>query len=205
MKKTRKKQILQNYFNLAFDYHVGAVALWQNIVPSDFLFSPVVFLLRHSIELLLKALIINEAVSDVYLDSPNGIVIMHDGRKRRIDSIHSLIPLWTAYKELALSHKLILDFSDIEVNVLEDNFSYWDNIDENSTYYRYPYNKDGGANKVEPIGISLVEAVPAIGKRIPYIICNDLDVRYIKKGEQHLFKVKELFDAAGCCSAGWRF
>lgn len=61
------------------------------------------------------------------------------------------------------------------------------------------------ANKVEPIGISLLEAVPAIGKRIPYIICNDLDVRYIKKGEQHLFKVKELFDAADCCSAEWRF
>ena len=38
-----------------------------------------------------------------------------------------------------------------------------------------------------------------------YIICNDLDVKYIKKGEQHLFKVKELFDAADCCSAGWRF
>lgn len=38
-----------------------------------------------------------------------------------------------------------------------------------------------------------------------YIICNDLDVRYIKKGEQHLFKVKELFDAADCCSAGGDF
>ena len=192
----KKKKVLQDYYNLAFDYHFGAVTLWKDIVPSDHLFSPAVFLLRHSIELLLKSLIINEAVSDSYFDSSHSIVLTQGGKNRRIDSIHTLMPLWEAYKDFSLSRRLILEFSDSEADIIENTFSYWDKIDEHSTYYRYPYSKDGCSNKVEPLDIELADVSPEIGRRSTVIISNGSDVRYIKKGEKYLSKVTELFDAA---------
>ena len=192
----KKKKVLQDYYNLAFDYHMGAVTLWKDIVPSDHLFSPAVFLLRHSIELLLKSLIINEAVSDSYFDSSHSIVLTLGGKNRKIDSIHTLMPLWEAYKDLSLSHRLILEFSDNEADILGNSFSYWDKKDENSTYYRYPFSKDGYSNKVEPIDIALADVAPSIGRKSPVIISNGSDVRHIKKGEKYLSKVTELFNAA---------
>lgn len=192
----KKKKVLQDYYDLACDYYMGAVALWKDIVRSDHLFSPTVFLLRHSLELVLKLLIINEAISGSYFDSLHSIMFFHDGKDRRMDSIHTLMPLWRAYKDFSLSRRLILEFSDSEADIIENIFSYWDKIDEHSTYYRYPYSKDGCSNKVEPLDIELADVSPEIGRRATIIISNDSDVTYIKKGERYLSKVIELFEAA---------
>lgn len=174
----------------------GAVALWKDIVRSDHLFSLTVFLLRHSLELVLKLLIINEVVSGSYFDSVHSIMFFHDGKNSRMDRIHTLMPLWKAYKDFSSSRRLILEFSDSEADIIENTFSYWDKIDEHSTYYRYPYSKDGSSNKVEPLDIGLADVSPEIGRRSTVIISNDSDVRYIKKGEKYLSKVTELFEAA---------
>lgn len=50
----------QKYFDMAFEYHVAALTLHVNISDAPYLYNPTAFLLRHSIELLLKGLIIRE-------------------------------------------------------------------------------------------------------------------------------------------------
>lgn len=50
----------QRYIDLAFEYHVAAMTLNSQIFDAPYLYNPTAYLLRHTIELLLKGLIINE-------------------------------------------------------------------------------------------------------------------------------------------------
>ena len=47
----------KNYSDLAYEYNVAALLLWNSIAESPYLFNPFMFLSRHTIELLLKGLI----------------------------------------------------------------------------------------------------------------------------------------------------
>lgn len=52
----------QRYVDLAFEYHVAAMTLNTQIFDAPYLYNPTVYLLRHTIELLLKGLVIIYAV-----------------------------------------------------------------------------------------------------------------------------------------------
>lgn len=55
----------QRYIDLAFEYHVAAMTLNTQIFDAPYLYNPTGYLLRHTIELLLKGLIIDEENNDM--------------------------------------------------------------------------------------------------------------------------------------------
>ena len=50
----------QKYFDLAYEYHIAALSLYRSLFDASYLYNPTAFNLRHSVELLLKGLIIKE-------------------------------------------------------------------------------------------------------------------------------------------------
>ena len=50
----------KHYFDLAYEYQISALTLYTQIFSASYLYNPTAFLFRHSIELLLKGLIITE-------------------------------------------------------------------------------------------------------------------------------------------------
>ena len=57
MNKTVKR-----YYDLACNYHLSARYLWGEKIHAPYIYNPTIFLLRHTAELLLKGLIINENI-----------------------------------------------------------------------------------------------------------------------------------------------
>lgn len=51
---------VKQFYNLAFDYHMSAVSLWEQIMFEPYIYNPTIYLLRHTAELLLKGLIVRE-------------------------------------------------------------------------------------------------------------------------------------------------
>ena len=80
---------------MAFEYHVAALTLHVNIFDAPYLYNPTAFLLRHSIELLLKGLIIRETQKARRI-AANRITI--GGRK--LNQTHSVGLLWNHFKTL---------------------------------------------------------------------------------------------------------
>ena len=52
------------FYDMAFEYHIAAVTLWMQIVSAPYLYNPISYLLRHTIELQLKGLIVCELRKD---------------------------------------------------------------------------------------------------------------------------------------------
>ena len=81
----------KRYFEWAYEYQVAALTLNTQIAYASYLYNPIVYLLRHTIELQLKGLIINEvkAHSNIRVDQ-----ITVGSKKRKLNQTHSLNELW---------------------------------------------------------------------------------------------------------------
>ncbi len=178
------------YYDLAYDYHVSAVTLWLQIMNSPYLFNPVSYLLRHTIELQLKGLIITELmknnkslkIKDIKLPNSN----------RPLSSAHSLLALWEYYDQLlSPNHFAINDSSKILIN---SSIKKLNDRDFSSTKYRYPFDKDDKANNIEPVDIDLSDKSPDLSLGIPYIIQNAENVGTVTKGAKLLQETSTLFD-----------
>ena len=86
----------QRYIDLAFEYHVAAMALNSQIFDAPYLYNPTAYLLRHTIELLLKGLIINEKKRKNHISIKEIKV-----GKKNINAQHSLLSLWAHLNKLA--------------------------------------------------------------------------------------------------------
>ena len=58
------------FYDMAFEYHIAAVTLWTQIVSAPYLYNPISYLLRHTIELQMKGLIVCELRKDNSLLKP---------------------------------------------------------------------------------------------------------------------------------------
>ena len=80
----------QRYIDLAFEYHVAAMALNSQIFDAPYLYNPTAYLLRHTIELLLKGLIINEKKRKNHISIKEitvfdkGIIINHNKNRANL-------------------------------------------------------------------------------------------------------------------------
>ena len=178
------------YYDLANEYHVSAVFLWQRIMDTPFLYNPVCYLLRHTIELQLKGLIVKElrkdskklVLKDIKLDS------------HKMNSVHSLLFLWDKYKCLLSSHKAVLNpeitsFIDSAINKV-------DKKDFSSTKYRYPFDKSEKAIKMFPVDISIDGNAPDLSSGVPTIIQFGNEVGVINKGQKSMVDTSCLFDVS---------
>lgn len=118
----------------------------------QFLVSPLIFIERHTIELLLKSLILYEISKNPNLNYKDIIDIdvlneSGDPLNRKLINTHSLLCLLNFYIYLE-GYKLLKDYNDKEIKKLKSTIKKLDKIDIGSTYFRYPFiNKNGKVQK----------------------------------------------------------
>ena len=176
MDKTQNK-----YFDLAFEYHVAALTLHTQIYEAPYLYNPISYLLRHTIELLLKGLIIKSSKTKI---ATKDIKIGKD----KMNAIHSVLLLWNHYKSI---HE---NLSEIEIMSIDKALKKLNQKDFSSTRYRYPYTKSGAPIPLEPVAFDKSGVTPDLELGIPYIIRNAEQVAVIEKGRLLIQDITMLFD-----------
>ena len=177
MNKTAKK-----YFDMAYEYHVAALTLYYSLFDASYLYNPTAYMLRHSIELLLKGLIIREEKKERRVAA---LKIKINGRP--LNSIHSLLVLWNYFKSL-------YSIPEDEILKLDNAIQKLNKKDFASDRYRYPYKKDGSPISVEPVVIEMADKTPDLEVGIPYIIQSQQDTKLISKGSTLMMDLKTLFE-----------
>ena len=172
----------QRYFDLAHEYHVAALTMHLNIFETPYLYNPTAFLLRHSIELLLKGLIIREIQKRKRI-AANKIKV--EGLK--LNKCHSLLSLWNYFKKL-------YPVSEESVEALTKALKKLNKKDFGSERYRYPYKKNGQPIPVEPIAFDLSGKSPDLEDGIPFLVETADDVKVITKGPVLLMDMKTLLE-----------
>ena len=170
------------YFDLAYEYHVAALTLYYSLFDAPYLYNPTMYMLRHSIELLLKGLIIREekkkrriAASKI---KPNG---------RLMNRTHSLLDLWNYFKSLyPISENDIIKLNNAIRKLNKKDFS--------SDRYRYPYKKNGTPITVEPVTFDISDKAPDLAEGVPSIIQSQHDVKLFSKGAALMVDIKTLFE-----------
>ena len=120
------------------------------------LFSPIVFLLRHAAELLLKSLIIKALFKSGISEWQS---FKFSSSNRKISSTHSLSELYSVWKELDEAVGLTKD----EIILLEEYVYNINCYDEDSTFFRYPIDKNGSRNRktmTETVDKELLNSLP---------------------------------------------
>ena len=170
----------KKYADLAFEYHIAAVMLWETIIDCPYLYNPFMFLSRHTIELLLKGIIMR------YCSEEERHMITVNNKLKPIDSIHALSSLWNHYVLNGRDNQQSL-FQEEEEKRIADTITWIEKKDFSSTYYRYPFKHDGTRLKIEPITISKNALVsPALGQKAVYIAEDMERVDIIKTGAEEL-------------------
>ena len=178
------------YFDLAYEYQIAAITLANQVFDAPYLYNPIAYLLRHTIELQLKGLIVQE----VKLVSKKPIDKIKVG-KNYMNRMHSLIELWEYYLQIA------------QVNISEDDkrrvthvVTYLNKGDYVSRY-RYPNTKGDGRKKarnfpLEPI--VLRDVAPDLSMGVPYTVIAASKAKAVIHGRRHLETIPKIIVATEC-------
>lgn len=113
-------------------------------IDEQLLLTPILFLLRHSIELITKALIIklNEDSNDSF-DITKYTPIFEDGTpsRKKLLEIHSVQELFSFIKYEDKNDRLASLFDDKEISFANKVIKDINSIDSKSDYFRYPIGK----------------------------------------------------------------
>ena len=172
----------QKYFDMAYEYHVAALSLYYSLFDASYLYNPTAFNLRHSVELLLKGLIIREtqkrkkvAAKDIKIG------------KCKLNQSHSLLALWNHFKDL-------YPMNEDNIAKLDKSIQKLNKKDFGSDRYRYPYKKNGQPIPVEPVAFDISGKSPDLEEGIPYIIQTSSDAKVVTSGAVLLLDLKTLFE-----------
>lgn len=137
--------ISDRYYNEAISFwNSGKIVQCSDMRYNDeqLLSSPIIYLFRHSAELLLKALIIRDA-TNLYANDVNDVKL--PPHNRTLSSMHSLKALyetWTTVLSSMLINPIDADLNRKIFTIIERI----DDCDPISTFFRYPYDKKGNEN-----------------------------------------------------------
>lgn len=139
----------------------------ERMLDEQMLLGPTIFLYRHSVELLLKALIIKELLEQ---DICKWYELKLPPHNRTVTSMHSIKALFETWQEL-LSYTLI-SISDLDppINDVVDIINRIDECDAFSTFFRYPYDKEGNKNNKEFIDDEWMMTMPC---SINSVVCHE--------------------------------
>jgi len=115
------------FYDMANEYHVAATALWIQIMDAPYLFNPISYLLRHTVELQLKGLI----VSELRKDNRNLKINEIKTPAGKMNSVHSVWTLWEFY--LKLSQACSIPMDEVDVKFCSNVLSKIDKKDFSST------------------------------------------------------------------------
>ena len=172
----------QKYFDLAYEYHVAALSLYRSLFDASYLYNPTAFNLRHSVELLLKGLIIKETQKLQKIATKNIKI-----GKYKLNQSHSLLELWNYFKRL-------YPMNEESVSKLDKAIRKLNKKDFGSDRYRYPYKKNGQPIPVEPVAFDISGKAPDLEEGIPYVIQTSSDAKIVTSGAVLLLDLKTLFE-----------
>lgn len=187
-------KIVKHYYDLAFDYHLAATTLWIQIIATPYIYNPTIYLLRHTAELLLKGLIVQERIIQGNFVDVNSVKIKANGSEKNINATHSLFDLWEDFKFSQKQNSLIPVFNKEQEIMIDKTIRLFSHKDNNSTTFRYPYNKHGKSIIIEPIVLDNSNVAPELGTTPPKIIQQGTKTYIIKKGAKYLITTQEFFD-----------
>ena len=177
----------KRYFDLAYEYQISALTLYTQIFSASYLYNPTAFLFRHSIELLLKGLIITEVkrFNRIRVDA---IMV----GKRKLNETHSLGELWTKYNSVKQS----LWDSDKQMFIAK-TIKKFNNRDPFSERFRYPRSKqtktkDSHNYPLEPVQISHLDKAPDLADGIPFLIFDNGEPAIIERGPVLLQELNDI-------------
>lgn len=149
-----KKQS-KTLFDDARSYYTAAQILrdsGERYKDSQLLFAPLLYLLRHSLELLLKAYIVSSiekfspiSVKDYELVDTNGIIVKINKKKMKVFHCHSILILFDCFTYLE-SQELASFFNNDKIKELRKTAVKIDAYDQKSDYFRYPLSAFGKIN-----------------------------------------------------------
>lgn len=132
-----------NWHRFAYGYKLAADKLAASIndqrAPADYICFPVLFLYRHSVELYLKALLLD--LGELFDDD------------EETPGQHDLIPLWQRFREGHLDYDCTQESPWLDRT--GDLIAELDSIDQKSFSFRYPVAKDGESLLVQGQSVSI--------------------------------------------------
>lgn len=178
---------VKGYFELAQDYHISATLLMTQMPEAPYLYNPICYILRHTLELLLKGLIVQE------LRKGNKHLVLKDikvDNNRQMNKTHSIKILWDYYKQLASFH------NTNDRRFIDKVLTKADKKDFDSSKYRYPIDRNDKPLNLQPIDIRFDDISTDLAKGIPYVIRHGGKTGTITKGQRLLQDMRDLFDVA---------
>jgi len=150
------------HYNEAISFYQCGLILQDStekrIEDANGLFSPIVYLFRHSAELMLKALIIkNMNAFEIAIWSTIKLA-PHNKRLSGMHSLKALYDTWIEQSRVQNQNAECLVFEEAE-NAID----FIDNFDSSSTFFRYPFNTQGERNRkelVENIDDDILSSLP---------------------------------------------
>jgi len=188
MKKTTKI-----FWELACQYNSASVTLWEASPVAKCYYNPCMYLLRHTLELQLKGLILQCS----NLDDINLIQIhVSENKNKKITNVHSLDELWLGFKHYIINYPPQHLFAEDEMSKIEKVIKFFDKIDHDSTYYRYPISKSGKRTRMYPAKLSEpLDVSSELGTHPPVIFFDKKITCLIQSGKKEIIKAIEAFDA----------
>ena len=176
----------KRYFDWAYEYQIAALTLHIQLVNSPYLYNPIIFLLRHAIELQLKGLIISEVKSE---RNTRNDQITIGKQKRKLKQTHSLQELWVEYTSIAHSQ-----IDDEVLQLISKVIRRLNRKDPYSDRYRYPQSKKNRNFETEPIQLDFSGKTLDLSKGIPHLMFVDGTPVVIEKGAVLLSDLIEIVE-----------
>ena len=179
----------KRYFDLAYEYQISALTLYTQIFSASYLYNPTAFLFRHSIELLLKGLIITEVKrsSRIRVDA---IMV----GKRKLNETHSLGELWNKYNSVKQR-----PWDPNMQAFIDKTIKKFNSRDPFSERFRYPRSKltkkkDSHNYPLEPVQINHVDKAPDLADGIPFLILDNGEAAIIERGPYLLQELNDIVE-----------
>lgn len=176
----------KRYIDWAYEYQVAALTLYTQLATAPHLYNPTIFLLRHTIELQLKGLIIGEIKrsSNTRIDD-----IKIGKQNRKLNQAHSLLELWEKYIVVVQS-----EIDADKISLINRVIKKLNRKDPGSDRYRYPQSKRKQNFATEPIQLDFSGKVPDLAEGIPYVMIADGNPVIIEKGPHLLQDLNDIIE-----------
>ena len=139
---------------VSYNYYESAVLLDETILTGKNynIIYPVVYLLRHSLELIVKSLILQEVDNQNINPSKPEVIYYQKTKKFDISRTHSISVLFDKFVEIqeskVISGKQLFGYDETLLKGLSGVINEIDKIDHTSDIYRYPISKSGKKNPI---------------------------------------------------------
>ena len=162
------KYIAKRFYVSAINFFDSCKILKEYVIKNDnpSIIYPLIYLERHTLELLLKSLILSEIKKQTII---NGLEVDMLGKRFDLSRTHSLDILLDNYCNVQLESRIVPIF-DERIKTFKDVIIKYDSYDRNGEFYKYPLTKTGKLTPNKLWNESDSSISNEIGKKDSYFI-----------------------------------